>query len=104
MWQVYLDMNHYAAALAHCRNPYQRDQVYLVQVLFIYLDAAPNTPTLCSLHKNPTCSFCFYIPLLYDDKLEFLFRYYDNHWLMTSVLCKSLFCRLILHLLQKSIT
>ncbi|EES13443.1 vacuolar protein sorting-associated protein 18 homolog [Sorghum bicolor] len=31
MWQVYLDMNHYAAALAHCRNPYQRDQVYLVQ-------------------------------------------------------------------------
>ncbi|XP_066352860.1 vacuolar sorting protein 18-like isoform X1 [Miscanthus floridulus] len=31
MWQVYLDMNHYAAALSHCRNPYQRDQVYLVQ-------------------------------------------------------------------------
>ncbi|AQK40790.1 zinc ion binding [Zea mays] len=31
MWQVYLDMNHYAAALSHCRNPFQRDQVYLVQ-------------------------------------------------------------------------
>ncbi|KAL6843083.1 hypothetical protein ACP4OV_026796 [Aristida adscensionis] len=31
MWQVYLDMNDYAAALSHCRNPFQRDQVYLVQ-------------------------------------------------------------------------
>jgi len=31
MWQVYLDMNHYAAALSHCRNPFQRDRVYLVQ-------------------------------------------------------------------------
>lgn len=32
MWQVYLDMKEYAAALAHCRDPVQRDQVYLVQV------------------------------------------------------------------------
>ncbi|TVU43036.1 hypothetical protein EJB05_09469 [Eragrostis curvula] len=31
MWQVYLDMNDYAAALSHCRNPFQRDQVYRVQ-------------------------------------------------------------------------
>ncbi|GJN39532.1 hypothetical protein PR202_gb28657 [Eleusine coracana subsp. coracana] len=31
MWQVYLDMNNYAAALSHCRNPFQKDQVYLVQ-------------------------------------------------------------------------
>ncbi|XP_077238877.1 zinc ion binding protein isoform X2 [Tasmannia lanceolata] len=31
MWQVYLDMKEYAAALAHCRYPFQRDQVYLVQ-------------------------------------------------------------------------
>ncbi|XP_043689098.1 vacuolar sorting protein 18 isoform X2 [Telopea speciosissima] len=31
MWRVYLDMNEYAAALAHCRDPFQRDQVYLVQ-------------------------------------------------------------------------
>ncbi|KAF8369980.1 hypothetical protein HHK36_031993 [Tetracentron sinense] len=33
MWQVYLDMKEYAAALAHCRDPFQRDQVYLVQVM-----------------------------------------------------------------------
>jgi hypothetical protein len=39
MWQVYLDMNDYAAALSHCRNPFQRDQVYRVQVWFIYHDA-----------------------------------------------------------------
>lgn len=32
MWQVYLDMKEYAAALAHCRDPVERDQVYLVQV------------------------------------------------------------------------
>ncbi|XP_075671821.1 vacuolar sorting protein 18 [Castanea sativa] len=31
MWKVYLDMNEYAAALANCRDPLQRDQVYLVQ-------------------------------------------------------------------------
>lgn len=34
MWKVYLDMNEYTAALANCRDPFQRDQVYLVQVLF----------------------------------------------------------------------
>lgn len=32
MWQVYLDMKEYTAALAHCRDSVQRDQVYLVQV------------------------------------------------------------------------
>nr|ATA62870.1 putative zinc ion binding protein [Hesperocyparis bakeri] len=31
MWQVYLDMKEYAAALEHCRNTFQRDQVYSVQ-------------------------------------------------------------------------
>ncbi|KAH1218698.1 Vacuolar sorting protein 18 [Glycine max] len=31
MWKVYLDMNEYTAALANCRDPFQRDQVYLVQ-------------------------------------------------------------------------
>lgn len=31
MWKVYLDMKEYAAALAHCRDPLQRDQVYLLQ-------------------------------------------------------------------------
>ncbi|KAF0897711.1 hypothetical protein E2562_000427 [Oryza meyeriana var. granulata] len=31
MWQVYLDMKEYATALSHCRNSFQRDQVYLVQ-------------------------------------------------------------------------
>lgn len=38
MWQVYLEMKEYAVALAHCRNSYQRDQVYLVQA-----DAAFST-------------------------------------------------------------
>lgn len=33
MWKVYLDMKEYAAALANCRDPLQRDQVYLVQVV-----------------------------------------------------------------------
>lgn len=33
MWKVYLDMKEYAAALANSRDPLQRDQVYLVQVL-----------------------------------------------------------------------
>ncbi|XP_050248178.1 vacuolar sorting protein 18 [Quercus robur] len=31
MWKVYLDMNEFAGALANCRDPLQRDQVYLVQ-------------------------------------------------------------------------
>ncbi|XP_048329359.2 vacuolar sorting protein 18 [Ziziphus jujuba] len=31
MWKVYLDMKEYAAALANCRDPLQRDQVYLMQ-------------------------------------------------------------------------
>ncbi|GLT94181.1 hypothetical protein SLE2022_119360 [Rubroshorea leprosula] len=31
MWKVYLDMKEYAAALAHCRDPLQRDRVYLVE-------------------------------------------------------------------------
>lgn len=34
MWKVYLDLKVYAAALANCRDPLQRDQVYLVQVIF----------------------------------------------------------------------
>lgn len=34
MWKVYLDMKVYAAALANCRDPLQRDQVYLSQVIF----------------------------------------------------------------------
>ncbi|XP_065874065.1 vacuolar sorting protein 18 [Euphorbia lathyris] len=31
MWKVYLDMKEYAASLANCRDPLQRDQVYLLQ-------------------------------------------------------------------------
>ncbi|CAN1220522.1 Vacuolar sorting protein 18 [Linum perenne] len=31
MWKVYLNMKEFAAALANCRDPFQRDQVYLVQ-------------------------------------------------------------------------
>ncbi|XP_006659889.1 vacuolar sorting protein 18 [Oryza brachyantha] len=38
MWQVYLDMKDYATALSHCRNSFQRDQVYQVQA-----DTAFNT-------------------------------------------------------------
>ena len=77
MWQVYLDMNHYAAALSHCRNPFQRDQVYLVQVLIIYLDTAI---TFSSLHKTSIFT------LLYVDKLEFLFQSCDDDWWVTSIL------------------
>ncbi|KAL5973000.1 Vacuolar protein sorting-associated protein 18 like protein [Asimina triloba] len=33
MWKVYLDMEEYTGALANCRDPFQRDQVYLVQVI-----------------------------------------------------------------------
>jgi len=69
MWQVYLDMNHYAAALSHCRNPFQRDRVYLVQVLIIYLDTAI---TFSSLHKTSIFT------LLYVDKLEFFFQSCDG--------------------------
>ena len=36
MWKVYLDLKVFAAALANCRDPLQRDQVYLVQVI-VYL-------------------------------------------------------------------
>ncbi|XP_074585347.1 vacuolar sorting protein 18 isoform X1 [Curcuma longa] len=38
MWQVYLEMKEYATALAYCRTPIQRDQVYLAQA-----DAAFST-------------------------------------------------------------
>ncbi|CAL5417903.1 unnamed protein product [Camellia sinensis] len=31
MWKVYLDLKEYAAALANCWDPFQRDQVYLAQ-------------------------------------------------------------------------
>lgn len=31
MWKVYLDLKVYAEALANCRDPFQRDQVYLEQ-------------------------------------------------------------------------
>ncbi|XP_027343327.1 vacuolar sorting protein 18 isoform X2 [Abrus precatorius] len=34
MWKVYLDMKEYAAALANCRDPFQRDQVYLAEAAF----------------------------------------------------------------------
>lgn len=34
MWKVYLDLKVYAEALANCRDPFQRDQVYLEQVRF----------------------------------------------------------------------
>lgn len=33
MWKVYLNLKDYAAALASCRDPFQRDQVYLEQVM-----------------------------------------------------------------------
>lgn len=37
MWRVHLDMKEYAIALANCRNSYQRDQVYIVQVIPNYI-------------------------------------------------------------------
>lgn len=50
MWKVYLDMKEYAAALSNCRDPLQRDQVYLMQVAFV-------------ANKNEGC-FCFKLLLL----------------------------------------
>jgi hypothetical protein len=38
MWKVYLDLKVYAAALANCRDPLQRDQVYLVQAESAFTD------------------------------------------------------------------
>ncbi|CAA7039144.1 unnamed protein product [Microthlaspi erraticum] len=38
MWKVYLDLKVYAAALANCRDPLQRDQVYLVQAETAFTD------------------------------------------------------------------
>ncbi|KAG7654035.1 Clathrin heavy chain/VPS 7-fold repeat [Arabidopsis suecica] len=38
MWKVYLDLKVYAAALANCRDPLQRDQVYLVQAEAAFTD------------------------------------------------------------------
>lgn len=52
MWKVYLDMKEYAASLANCRDPFQRDQVYLVQVMFI-------------------CIYCGLILFLYKFKVYF---------------------------------
>lgn len=37
MWQVYLEMKEYATALAYCRTPMQRDQVYLAQVILVFM-------------------------------------------------------------------
>ncbi|WZY97616.1 LOW QUALITY PROTEIN: hypothetical protein YC2023_069945 [Brassica napus] len=38
MWKVYLDLKVFAAALANCRDPLQRDQVYLVQAEAAFAD------------------------------------------------------------------
>ncbi|KAI3701302.1 hypothetical protein L2E82_45956 [Cichorium intybus] len=38
MWKVYLDLKEYAAALANCSDPFQRDQVYLVQAEAAFTD------------------------------------------------------------------
>lgn len=53
MWRVYLDKGDYAVALSNCRSPYQRDQVYLVQV------------TLCTFTLNAT---------LISDKISYSFE------------------------------
>ncbi|GFZ12940.1 zinc ion binding protein [Actinidia rufa] len=37
MWKVHLDLKEYAAALANCRDPLQRDQVYLAQLKLRFL-------------------------------------------------------------------
>ena len=63
MWQVYLDMKAYAVALSHCLNPFQRDQVYLVQVMFVFLEI-----------NVKRCSYVlFFCPCSFDD-LFFGFR------------------------------
>lgn len=56
MWKVYLDMKEYAAALANCRDPLQRDQVYLVQVNLIlfcnWSTCADKGLSFLSYHKT----------------------------------------------------
>lgn len=51
MWKVYLDMKEYAAALSNCRDPLQRDQVYLMQVAFI------TNKVMAVLISNFNCFF-----------------------------------------------
>lgn len=56
MWKVYLDMKEYAAALANCRDPLQRDQVYLLQVMF----SSGYISRFQFLFKHPaTCNHVF---------------------------------------------
>lgn len=52
MWQVYLDMKAYAVALSHCLNPFQRDQVYLVQVMFVFLEINVKRCSYISMHVS----------------------------------------------------
>ena len=33
MWQVYLDIKDYTAALEHCRDTFQRDHIFADQVI-----------------------------------------------------------------------
>lgn len=79
MWKVYLDMKEYAAALANCRDPLQRDQVYLMQVISNW-----------NLSKWST--YADYKPLL-----QFLI------WIFKHLTTLSCLCRLKLHLLLRII-
>ena len=92
MWQVYLDMKAYAVALSHCRNAFQRDQVYLVQVMFLFPEINVKYCSYISLHVNMFAAQSHvYAPAsfpIHDDKLDvFLdlamikdFRYCIKHF------------------------
>ncbi|GJN12308.1 hypothetical protein PR202_ga30576 [Eleusine coracana subsp. coracana] len=68
MWQVYLDMNNYAAALSHCCNPFQRDQVYLVQVTFICHDACGHADAAFAAKE-------FYIAASFYAKMNYILSF-----------------------------
>ncbi|KAK1371179.1 hypothetical protein POM88_037271 [Heracleum sosnowskyi] len=56
MWKVYLDLKVYAQALANCRDPFQRDQVYLEQAEVAF--SAKDFVRAASFYAKVSCSLC----------------------------------------------
>lgn len=72
MWKVYLDMNEYAGALSNCRDPLQRDQVYLVQVRLIDFIAVELLVVLI------ICLFCSFFSQFFFNLLRTAYVYQLN--------------------------
>lgn len=52
MWQVYLGLKEYAAALENCRDVTQRDRVYAAQVFTLTFPFGfPNSCLVCSIYS-----------------------------------------------------